>query len=326
MLLSHIRECLPDIRAKITALIIQAQQRLNEYGTPLAESAMSPGALLLQLLTKFSTEYTDSIDGRNADLSTGELFGGARINHIFVKKYSPGLSKMDACENLQEHDIRTAIRNAKGPRTSLFIPEAAFEMLVKKQVKMLEDPSLNCVDQVFEELKSIVDHCEKSLARFPNLRERVKEFVVSLLKGYSMPLKDFIRNLISIEMSYINTNHPDFFGGGQTAIMLMEKMNKQNAAVQQQQQMQAALQQQQQLQASQQVPQGMKKMPPTPQIVPQQQPLPQQVTYKIRFFFSCDCHVNRHVFIFANNIFFRTKRLTLVSTDGWIWCRLDQCE
>lgn len=231
---------------------------------------MSPGALMLQLLTKFSTEYNDSIDGRNTDLSTGELFGGARINHIFVKKYSPILSKMDACENLQEHDIRTAIRNAKGPRTSLFIPEAAFEMLVKKQVKMLEDPSLNCVDQVFEELKSIVDHCEKSLARFPNLREKVKEFVVSLLKGYSMPLKDFIRNLISIEMSYINTNHPDFFEGGQTAMMIMDKM-KQNTAQQPMQPQQQPL--------AQSLPQAPKKGPTQPNVP--QVVAPQQVTYFI---------------------------------------------
>lgn len=161
--MNHIRECLPEIRSKIVSLIIQAQQRLNEYGVPLAESNMSPGALLLQMLTRFATEYVDSIDGRNAELSTNDLFGGARINHIFIKKYTPYLLKMDSCENLAEHDIRVSIRNAKGPRTSLFIPEVAFEMLVKRQVKQLEDPSLHCVDQVYDELKIIVEHCEKVL-------------------------------------------------------------------------------------------------------------------------------------------------------------------
>lgn len=48
-----------------------------------------------------------------------------------------------------------------------------------------------------------------------------------------MPLKDFIRNLISIELAYVNTNHPDFFGGGQTALMLLEKLKNQNQAQQQ---------------------------------------------------------------------------------------------
>lgn len=236
ILLNHIRQVLPDIKSKIAQLISQAQQRLQEYGVPINEGGMSNGALLLQLLTKFSTEYVDVIDGRNTDLSTNDLFGGARINHIFTKKFFPYLSKMDACENLTEFDIRNAIRNAKGPRTSLFIPEASFEMLVKRQVRMLEDPSIRCVDQVFEELASIVDHCEKNLQRFPNLKEKTKDFVTGMLREYMEPLKDFIRNLINIELAYINTNHPDFFRGGQTAILLMEKLNPQHHQQQQFQQ------------------------------------------------------------------------------------------
>lgn len=34
-------------------------------------------------------------------------------------------------------------------------------MLVKKQVRQLENPSLRCVDQVLEELLAIVDYCDK---------------------------------------------------------------------------------------------------------------------------------------------------------------------
>jgi hypothetical protein len=75
-------------------------------------------------------------------------------------------------------------------------------------VKQLEEPAIRCVDQVFEELATIVEHCEKSLLRFPNLKERTKEFVITLLREYQQPLKTFISNLIQIELAYINTNHP----------------------------------------------------------------------------------------------------------------------
>jgi replication fork clamp-binding protein CrfC len=132
---------------------------------------------------------------------------------------------MDSCENLSDEDIGNCIRNAKGPRTSLFVPEAAFEMLVKRQVLILQDPSLRCVDQVFEELVTIVDYCEKDLIRFPNLRERVKEFVINLLRDYTAPCKTYIKDMIDTEQAYINTNHPDFFGGGASAIQLVEKMS-----------------------------------------------------------------------------------------------------
>lgn len=227
ILLEHIRETLPDLKNKINTLTLQAQQKMREYGSgPI--SGDSPGALLLQLLTDYTTEYVESIEGRNTDIiKTNELFGGALINHIFVSKYYPQMSEIDACENLTDYDIRTAIKNAKGSRTSLFVPEAAFEILVRRQVKNLEEPSIQCVDRVFEELVNIEEYCEKKLVRFPNLRERVKEFVMQLWKEYSIELKEFIRNLIRIELAYINTNHPDFLGGGRNVFSLMMTKSQQ---------------------------------------------------------------------------------------------------
>lgn len=45
-------------------------------------------------------------------------------------------------------DILTAMRNATGPRPALFVPEVSFELLVKRQIRRLEDPSLRCVELV----------------------------------------------------------------------------------------------------------------------------------------------------------------------------------
>lgn len=69
-----------------------------------------------------------------------------RIDNVFgvytlvdVLYSSPGLTRMD---------ILTAIRNATGPRPALFVPEVSFELLVKRQIRRLEDPSLRCVELV----------------------------------------------------------------------------------------------------------------------------------------------------------------------------------
>lgn len=225
ILLHHIKETLPDLKNKISSLVVQAQKRMQEYGMPLNELGMSNAAILLNLLTEFSHEFQETIEGRNvSQMSNNELYGGARINYIFGKKFSPYLMKMDACEGLTDTDIRTQIRNAKGTKMSLFIPEESFENLVKRQVKQLEMPCLRCVDQVYEELKLIVAICEKRLFRFPVLRQKVKDFVISLMDIYCNPLREFISNLINIEMSYINTAHPDFFNGGNTTVLLLEKL------------------------------------------------------------------------------------------------------
>ena len=47
----------------------------------------------------------------------------------------------------------------QGSRPALFVPEISFELLVKRQIKRLEDPSLCCVDLVHEELQRIIQHC-----------------------------------------------------------------------------------------------------------------------------------------------------------------------
>lgn len=51
-------------------------------------------------------------------------------------------------QGLTKMEILTAIRNATGPRPALFVPEVSFELLVKRQIRRLEDPSLRCVELV----------------------------------------------------------------------------------------------------------------------------------------------------------------------------------
>lgn len=39
------------------------------------------------------------------------------------------------------------------------MPEISFELLVKRQIKRLEEPSLRCVELVHEEMQRIIQHC-----------------------------------------------------------------------------------------------------------------------------------------------------------------------
>lgn len=76
----------------------------------------------------------DDVAGSN------QLSGGAMISHIFHETFGRTLQSVDALDGLSANDIRTAIRNSTGTRPSLFVPEMAFELLVKGQIKRLEDP------------------------------------------------------------------------------------------------------------------------------------------------------------------------------------------
>lgn len=56
----------------------------------------------------------------------------------------------------------------QGPRPALFVPEVSFELLVKRQIKRLEEPSLRCVELVHEELQRIIQHCTTYNTQVPS--------------------------------------------------------------------------------------------------------------------------------------------------------------
>ena len=169
VLLNHIRDKLPDMKARLNTLMGQAQQELNSFGdAAIYGDKNQQGALVLRLMTQFARDFVASIEGTSVDISTKELSGGARIYYIFNDVFGTALTNIDATHNLDSQDIRTAIRNSTGPRPSLFVPEIAFDLLVKPQIKLLEAPSLRCVELVYEELVKICHNCT-SAVRYPGI-------------------------------------------------------------------------------------------------------------------------------------------------------------
>lgn len=71
---------------------------------------------------------------------------------------------------------------------------------------------IRCVELVHDELERIIQRCNRAIPeiiRFPNLKEKICEVVSNLLKHRLEPTKEMIKNLINIELDYIDTNHPD---------------------------------------------------------------------------------------------------------------------
>ncbi|GKT48389.1 dynamin-related protein DNM1 [Colletotrichum spaethianum] len=212
-LMAHIRERMPDIKARLNTLMGQTQQELASYGDMHFSGKEHRGSLILQQMTRFATSFISSIDGTSTEISTKELCGGARIYYIFNSVFGSSLESIDPTSNLSALDIRTAIRNSTGPRPSLFVPEMAFDLLVKPQIKLLEVPSQRCVELVYEELIKICHTCGSTeLSRFPRLQAKLIEVVSDLLRERLGPTSGYVESLISIQRAYINTNHPNFLG------------------------------------------------------------------------------------------------------------------
>ncbi|KAK1443900.1 dynamin [Babesia gibsoni] len=214
ILSSHIKEILPHVKEMVLTVLQVKESELQSYGfaTGDDDESASPGGFLLHFFTSFSQAFKDLVEGRNSSQQySSQLFGGARINYIFNDSYLKTLKSFSPLAGISDVEIRTAIKNSTGTCSALFVPEIAFTNLVKKQIKLLEAPSLQCVDQVYDEMLNILESCEMpELDRFVNLRLKMMSVIKNLLTRCITPTKEMIRNIIKIELAYINTNHPDF--------------------------------------------------------------------------------------------------------------------
>ncbi|KMQ98988.1 dynamin-1-like protein [Lasius niger] len=210
LLMQHIRDCLPELKNRVNTMGAQYQTLLNSYGGNVEDKSQT----LLQIITKFANSYCATIEGTSRNIETTELCGGARICYIFHETFGKTLDSINPLADLSKVDILTAIRNATGPRPALFVPEVSFELLVKRQIRKLEDPSLRCVELVHEEMQSIIQHCgtevQQEMLRFPKLHERIVDVVTQLLRRRLPHTNAMVENLVAIELAYINTKHPDF--------------------------------------------------------------------------------------------------------------------
>ncbi|KAG7636178.1 unnamed protein product [Arabidopsis thaliana] len=222
VLVQHIKALLPSLKSRINNALFATAKEYESYGD-ITESRGGQGALLLSFITKYCEAYSSTLEGKSKEMSTSELSGGARILYIFQSVFVKSLEEVDPCEDLTADDIRTAIQNATGPRSALFVPDVPFEVLVRRQISRLLDPSLQCARFIFDELVKISHQCMmKELQRFPVLQKRMDEVIGNFLREGLEPSQAMIRDLIEMEMDYINTSHPNFIGGTKAVEQAMQ--------------------------------------------------------------------------------------------------------
>ncbi|KAF7457527.1 Dynamin-related protein [Cryptosporidium felis] len=195
------------------------------FGWDSGEMAKNKGAMILNYFSKFSRKFQDMIDGQGSyQAGILKLSGGARLNYIFHNWFGSTLFNFDPLDGLSDNEIRTAIKNSTGTKSSLFVSEGAFEVLARIQIKKLLRPSLACVEQVYDELKKLVEQCSfPELAKYHNLRTNVISVIYGVLDECLKPTNKAIIDLINMELAYINTSHPDFIGGTSALTSIFEK-------------------------------------------------------------------------------------------------------
>ena len=220
----HIKNTLPDIKARIASSLQKYSAELSQLGDSMLGNSAN---IVLQIITEFCNEYRTVLDGNNQELSSVELSGGARISFVFHELYSNGVKAVDPFDQVKDIDIRTILYNSSGSSPALFVGTTAFELIVKQQIKRLEDPSLKCVSLVYDELVRILGQVlQKPIyRRYPSLKEKFHAVVIGFFKKALDPTNKLVKDLVAMESCYVNTGHPDFLNGHRAMAIVNDRHN-----------------------------------------------------------------------------------------------------
>uniref|UniRef100_A0A914QUN0 Dynamin-like protein n=1 Tax=Panagrolaimus davidi TaxID=227884 RepID=A0A914QUN0_9BILA len=210
LLINHIAENLPELRAGVDNMFIDQQATLENYGE--AAVVVDHSRITTQIIRKFADLFKELIMGYD-DLDTTQLTGGAIIGKEF-RNFSY-FDHIIPDEGLTRSAVITAMRNAHGSRVSLFVPEHALEVLAKHQNKRLREPSINFVDTIKAELLQIVGYCTNKIIeeegnRFPRLYARLNTVASDIVNARLQPTKDFVKKIVDLQLHYNNFKHPEF--------------------------------------------------------------------------------------------------------------------
>ncbi|KAL2162672.1 hypothetical protein VTH06DRAFT_6508 [Thermothelomyces fergusii] len=226
LLMMHIKQTLPDIKARISSSLQKYTQELEALGPSMLGNSAN---IVLNIITEFTNEWRTVLDGNNTELSSTELSGGARISFVFHELYSNGVKALDPFDQVKDVDIRTILYNSSGASPALFVGTTAFELIVKQQIKRMEEPSLKCASLVYDELVRILTQLlsKQTYRRYPQLKEKIHSVVINFFKKAMEPTNKLVRDLVAMEACYINTAHPDFLNGHRAMAIVNERHNQQ---------------------------------------------------------------------------------------------------
>ncbi|KAI5812543.1 Dynamin central region-domain-containing protein [Pyronema omphalodes] len=225
ILMMHIKNTLPEIKTRIQVSLAKYQAELAGLGDSLLGNSAN---IVLNIITEFCNEYRTVLEGNNQELSSAELSGGARISFVFHELYANGIKAVDPFDDVKDTHIRTILYNSSGSSPALFVGTTAFELIVKQQIKRLEDPSLKCASLVYDELVRILSQLlqKQFFRRYPSLKEKFYQVVIQFFKKAMLPTNKLVTDLVSMESCYINTGHPDFINGHRAMAIVNEKHNQ----------------------------------------------------------------------------------------------------
>ncbi|KAF7988953.1 hypothetical protein HCN44_007263 [Aphidius gifuensis] len=226
-LTNHIHATMSALREQLRKQLMETEDYIEKYDHFKVVDYLTKTKAMQQMLHQLSTDFEAEI----ANLSS-------KIYHLYHVIFPQDIGKIIIDGKILDKQIEKIIFDARGMyhlniyhqvilnttgvKTGLFTPDVAFEAPVKKQIARLEEPSLQfisvitgIVDEIGKkiihgELEDVQKKITNRISYYPKLHERVKQNITSYIRKCEKICRDHLSFLIKFELTYLNTNHPDF--------------------------------------------------------------------------------------------------------------------
>jgi len=209
LLMNHIRNCLPGLKMEVDESLKEYKKSFKSCG----EVVKDENLFIMMIVTKIMKEMSDLIDGlilkKYKDTKT--LIGGPKLRKIFDEAFINDSGSIKPDQTIS--DISQYLLNHGGPRSSIFASERVLHDLVNQQIEKLRVPSTECVYNSYDEMKNVIYRAvqnQKELIRFPIMEKKIQFHLNKFIQERLPIAMECVHELINVELSSINTNHPDF--------------------------------------------------------------------------------------------------------------------
>ena len=214
VLVKSIKENLPQIMKQIMKLLHHVDKQLAKMGPELPANINNKSSLLHLLIADFCKKFTGALEETNNSVNIGR-----NIKDCFTKyKKKTREIKLFTKKDCPDEYIQNAIKNCEGNHMSFLLPpieviEYCLKDQNKRPIQHLRQPSFECLNEVVDQLKNLVDMIlkEDNFARFPKFEMKLKSCIeLDILMPYKKQTLEHMDSNISKEETYVWTDDSKF--------------------------------------------------------------------------------------------------------------------
>ncbi|XP_006639146.2 interferon-induced GTP-binding protein Mx3-like [Lepisosteus oculatus] len=199
-LVEHINKSLPALEEQIEAKLAETSAELERYGKGPPADPMEKMGFLIDKVTAFTHDIIN--------LTTGEELKNGRKMNLFAKlrmEFGKWKEQLDESgitfRQRVDKEVNQYETNYRGRELPGFINYKTFEMMVKDQIKQLEEPAIKKLKDVTDIVKkSFIQVALNDLTGYPNLLKAAKTKIEAIKQNKEVIAESMLRTQFEMEL------------------------------------------------------------------------------------------------------------------------------